>query len=137
MNKLVVEEVTIYPFKDNMFEEFFGIDCDYSLNGGCWRKDTTKIGFLDEAQRCSKEYSEAFTKAFNESDDEGCPELLIELYKVILEEMLDSAAHDNSLESQFILGNDSYTEEYKVTIVSDIESVNESPIKIVVSYIQK
>lgn len=126
---LTVNVVTIKPFRENMFEEFLGIDGDFSENEEYFREDTLALGFRSEAHRVSKELNAKFTKEWysrKNTDDEQ--------FEAFINECLEEACHVYAGDSQFILGNQSYTSDYVITTVSDFSDYDEE-ITVVISYI--
>lgn len=129
---LTVNVVTLKPFKENMFEEFLGIDVDFGENEDYFREDTIELGFRSEAHRLSKEFNKKFTekwKSFEIANDE--------LFEALIEDFLEKLANvsvkGSEHTSQFILGNQSYTSSYVITMVSDFTDYDEE-ITVVISY---
>tara|TARA_R100000306_G_C4346665_1_gene127992 strand:- start:86 stop:517 length:432 start_codon:yes stop_codon:yes gene_type:complete len=103
--KLIVNQISIEGYNEKMFVPFFKIDNDFSENEEYFRKDTIPLGFENEAERCSKEL---YDKYFSE-DYDG--------YQETLEMALEEGSSYNVGGSQFILGNDTYIQQYEITAI--------------------
>ena len=128
---LVVNRVTIKPFFNNMFTEFFEIDSDFGENEEYFRKNTLSKGFENEAERVSKKLAKAFTKDWNKIEDKDD-----ETFITLIEKHLEVAANYSVKGNQFILGNTSYTSQYELSVISD-GSDWDADIEVVVSHLQK
>ena len=129
---LTVHTVTVKPFQENMFEEFLAIDGDFNENEDYFREDTISLGFRNEAHRLSKEWNEKFTKEWqsHEDTDDEFFESFIDKY---LEELAHVQVGRDDFQSQFILGNQTYTSDYVITTVSDFIDYD-AEITVVVSF---
>jgi len=104
-NNLHVHHISIKGCNEKMFIPFFDIDSDFSENEEYYREDTLALGFKSEAERCSKElYDKHF---LNEMLDEKT-----------LSDALEEASSIFYESTQFILGNQTYTSDYEISIVS-------------------
>lgn len=128
---LQVRTITVTPFAKNMFKEFFSIDSDYEENVEYFREDTLDLGYKNEAERCSEEYSKKFQERWRNNeyqDDEG-------FYKLI-NDMLEECANDSSIDSTFYLGNSTYCNEYHITVIEPMVNTNyDEDVTVVVSYV--
>jgi hypothetical protein len=112
-NNLHVHRISIKGCHERMFIPFFEIDCDFSENEEYYREDTLALGFKSEAERCSKElYDRYFAikidfKTFGDR-----------MYLKRLSGALEDGASISNNGSQFILGNQTYTSDYEISIVS-------------------
>ena len=105
-----------------MFISFFGIDEDFKTNEEYFRKDTLALGYLNEAHRCS---SELYNKYFPDGEYDGFVETLAEA----LEEGASYSVDGN----QFILGNQTYTKQYDITLICLDDHNND--YEVIISYI--
>tara|TARA_R110000744_G_scaffold312604_1_gene420001 strand:- start:1522 stop:1926 length:405 start_codon:yes stop_codon:yes gene_type:complete len=128
--QLHVNTITIKPFQDDMFKEFLSIDSDFEENEEYFREDTISLGFENESERISKEYNELFIKQWNDTDDQND-----EYFSKLIGEYLEELAHKSIEGNQFILGNDTYTSDYKITIIQTDPTDYDEEITIVISYI--
>jgi len=120
----------INEFNEKMFVELFDNDSDFSENEEYFREDTLKLGFENESERCSKEMFEKFMS--KKSQDDLSDDDLIKILEETLEECVNICVED----TQFIVGNSSYTQQYKITINYDYENI-ENGFNVVISYISK
>ena len=105
MNNLHVHQISINGCNEKMFIPFFDIDSDFSENEEYYREDTLTLGFKSESERCSKElYDKHFLDEM--------------LNKKTLSDALEDGASISNNGSQFILGNQTYTSDYEISIVS-------------------
>lgn len=108
---LTVHQIEVSGCNEKMFKDFFEIDSDYSENEEYFRENTLRLGFENEAERCSKELFKKYKKKFYEG-----------AYKEVLEEALEKAVENYP---DFILGNSTYTSKYEITIICTNEEENE------------
>ena len=114
--KLKTEVITIDNLHSNMFVDFLNIDSDY----------------IDNSLDISKKYYNQLMDKYNGNEDYSEEERL-----QCLEEIIYELAKDHSLDSKFILGNDTYTEEYDIKVIcSDYENLFDS-IFIFISWIER
>jgi hypothetical protein len=125
---LVVNRVTIKPFFNDMFTEFFEIDSDFGENEEYFRKNTLRKGFENEAERVSKKLAKAFTKEWNKIEDKDD-----ETFIALIEKYLEVASNYSVKGNQFILGNTSYTSQYEFTL----SLKDNADVEVVVSHLQK
>lgn len=113
--QLNVATVSINGINERMFEELFGIDSDYSENENYFREDTLELGFENEAQRCSKEYYKKFRRKFDRLQKKDFDD---DMFIELIEEFVEKCVNDTSIDgSNFILGNSTYTSDYKITYI--------------------
>ena len=133
--ELKCNQITIRPFQDSMFLEFFNIDSDYSENQEYFRNDTLWLGFKSEAERVSKHYSKKFTQEWNKLVNLNADS--DENFMGLIDKLLQDCSKDHSIDSQFILGNSCFTDQYVITPVFNTSKTldyNEG-IEVVISYI--
>ena len=104
--KLDINQVDVTGCNEKMFVEFFSIDSDFSDNEEYFREDTLKLGFNNEAERCSKELFDKFKEKFNKGN-----------YSDVLDEALEEAAQRSVEGNQFILSNNTYTSEFYISMI--------------------
>jgi hypothetical protein len=120
--KLQVEQFTINGCSKDMFETFFAIDEDFKTNEEYFRKDTLALGYKNEAERCSEEL---YNKYFPDGEHDG--------YWETLADALDEGASYSIDGHQFILGNQSYTRQFIITLNCLDDHHNEYDV--IISYI--
>ena len=112
--ELNVHQHTINECNNKMFISFLSIDNDFSENDEYFREDTLSLGFESEAERCSKELYDKFF-----------PEGKCGDYEETLSEALNYGAEMSVNGNQFILGNQTYTSNYEISLVCTNENQNE------------
>ena len=119
MNNLHVHQISINGCNEKMFIPFFDIDSDFSENEEYYREDTLTLGFKNESERCSKElYDKHFL------DKRYHP------YAKTLSDALHDASVVSNNGNQFILGNQTYTSDYEISLVSK----NDNEYEVIISY---
>jgi hypothetical protein len=112
--ELDVHQHTINGCNNKMFISFLSIDNDFSENEEYFREDTLSLGFESEAERCSEElYDKFFPKGEYTN------------YEETLSEALNYAAEVSVNGNQFILGNQTYTSNFEISLVCTNENQNE------------
>ena len=123
---LTVCQITIEGCNEKMFVPFFQIDSDFSENEEYFREDTLSLGFNNEAERCSKEL---YDKYFS-GDYDG--------YEDTLSMALEDGAHTMIGDTQFILGNTTYTQAYEIILVcTDYYNRSDYYYEVVVAYVDR
>ena len=122
--ELNVYQHTINGCNNKMFVSFLSIDNDFSENEEYFREDTLSLGFESEAERCSKEL---YDKFFPKGECEG--------YEETLSEALNYGAEMSVNGNQFILGNQTFTSSFEISLVRTNENQNKYEVIIsAVSY---
>lgn len=111
MNNLHVHQISIKGCHKEMFIPFFDIDSDFSENEEYYRDDTLVLGFKNESERCSKEF---YDRYFPTGD---CKTFGDGMYIKTLSDALEDASVVSNDGNQFILGNQTYTSDYEISLV--------------------
>ncbi len=112
--KLKTHLTIIDNLSNDMFVDFLNIDTDY----------------IDSSSDISKKYYTQLIDKYNSNEYYSEEDRL-----QLLEETIQEIANDHSLGSRFILGNDTYTKEYDISVVcSDYENLFDN-ISVFVSFL--
>ena len=93
-----------------MFVDFLELDADY-LDSYFFRDDTIDLGYNSEAERISEEMYIRLVKEYEENPNYTSQEKIN-----CISDILEDLANDHTLESQFVLGNETYTSEYSIDV---------------------
>ena len=122
--------ISISDLNKFMFVDFLSMDRDYSENEEYFREDTIELGYENEAERISEEMYNRLIDEYNENPNYSEEERL-----KCIEDILEELANDSTLDSTFILGNESYTWQYDITVVcNDYEYLFDDNISVFVAW---
>ena len=99
---LLVFQIPKTEIHNRTLVEIFNIDCDFFENVEYFRDDTKELGFQDESERCAEEI-------YNKHKDIKDP-------KKQLQKMMDDVGGYSNGIAGFIVGNGTYSGDYKIEI---------------------